>query len=147
MSKLLPNFFQRRWEWHSRVVDFEKKFEKIHPPRRLPRIASQDFLEVFATLKVPETKCRGGGGNGDNLVVDKYNNQLDISIVICEGVKTYFVTLKLDDGDGLYDDVEETKDFSFNGMKAVQFFNTMLKLNIKTMLPQTAHRIFKDYTW
>jgi hypothetical protein len=43
--------------------------------------------------------------------------------------------------------VEETKDFSFNGMKAVQFFNTMLKLNIKTMLPQTAHRIFKDYTW
>ena len=133
MSKLQPNFFQRRWEWHSRVVDFEKKFEKIHPPRRLQ-------------LKVPETKpkCRGGGGgNGDNS--DKYNNQLDISIVICEGVKTYFVTLKLDDGDGLYDDVEETKDFSFNGMKAVQFFNTMLKLNIKTMLPQTALRIFKDY--
>jgi hypothetical protein len=143
MSKLQPNFFLRRWEWHSRVVDFEKKFEKIHP-NRLPH---SKVLEVFATLKVPETKpkCRGGGGNGDNLIVDKYNNQLDISIVICEGVKTYLVTLKLDDGDGLYDDVEETKDFSFYGMKAMQFFNTMLKLNIKTMLPQTAHRIFKDY--
>jgi len=132
MSKLQPNFFQRRWDWHWRVVDFEKKFVKIHP---LPR----KVLEVFATLKVPETKCRGGGGNGDN---DNYNNQLDLSIVICGGVKTYLVTLKLDDGDGLYDDVEETKDFSFYGMKAMQFFNAMLKLNIKTMLPQTAHRIF-----
>ena len=139
MSKLQPNFFQRRWDWPWRVVDFEKKFVKIHP---LPR-------KVFATLKVPETKCRGGGGNGDNdhLIGDNYNNQLDISIVICEGVQTYFVTLKLDDGDGLYDDVEETKDFSFYGMKAMQFYNEMLKLNIKTMLPQSAHRIFLDYKW
>ena len=145
MSKLQPNFFQRRWEWHSRVVDFEKKFEKIHPPRRLPRIESK-VLDVFATLKVPETKCRGGGGNGDNdhLLVDKYNNQLDISIVICEGVKTYFVTLKLDDGDGLYDDVEETKKFDTEAeaMRRVQE-----TIHLKTLLPQTAHRIFKDYTW
>ena len=140
MSKLQPNFFQRRWDWHWRVVDFEKKFVKIHP---LPQ--PRKVLEVFATLKVPETtpKCRGGGGNGDN--GDNYNNQLDMSIVICEGVKTYLVTLKLDDGDGLYDDVEETKDFSFYGMKAMQFYHTMINLNIKTMLPQSAHRIFLDY--
>jgi len=131
MSKLQPNFFQRRWDWHWRVVDFEKKFVKIHPPRK-----------VLTTLKVPETKCRGGGGNGDNLV-DKYNNQIYMVTAICGGVKTYFVTLKLDDGDGLYDDVEETKKFDTEA-EAMRCFQETIHL--KTMLPQTAHRIFKDYT-
>ena len=139
MSKLQPNFFQRRWDWHWRVVDFEKKFVKIHPPR-LPH---SKVLEVFATLKVPETKCRGGGGNGDNLI-DKYNNQIYMVTAICEGVKTYFVTLKLDDGDGLYDDVEETKKFDTEAEAMHCFQET---IHLKTMLPQTAHRIFKDYTW
>jgi hypothetical protein len=135
MSKLQPNFFQRRWDWHWRVVDFEKKFEKIHPPR-LPH---SKVLEVFATLKVPETKpkCRGGGGNGDN-----YKNRVYMSTVICGGVKTFLVTLKLDDGDGLYDDVEETKEFNTEA-EAMHFFQEMLKF--KNSLPQTALRLFRDY--
>jgi len=171
MSKLQPNFFQRRWEWHSRVVDFEKKFEKIHPPRRLqlkvpetkPKCrggggngdndknliylstvkfgASQDVLEVFATLKVPETKpkCRGGGGGGNG---DHYKNRIYMSTVNCGGVKTYLVTLKLDNSEDLYDDVEETKEFNTEA-DAMRCFQETLKL--KTLLPQTAHRIFLDY--
>ena len=137
MSKLQPNFFQRRWEWHSRVVDFEKKYEKIHPPR-LPRIESK-VLEVFATLKVPETKpkCRGGGGNGDN-----YKNRIYMATVNCGGVKTYLVTLKLDNSEDLYDDVEETKEFDTEA-EAMRCFKETLKL--KTLLPQSAHRIFLDY--
>jgi hypothetical protein len=134
MSK--PNFFQRRWEWHSRVVDFEKKYEKIHPPR-LPHA---QVLEIFATLKVPETKCRGGGGNGDNN--ENYKNRIFMSTVICGGDKIYLVTLKLDDGDGLYDDVEETKEFDTEA-DALRCFHTMIQF--KNMLPQSAHRIFLDY--
>jgi len=132
MSK--PNFFQRRWEWHSRVVDFEKKYEKIHPKHCLPCAS-----KVFATLKVPETKCRGGGGNGDN---GNYKNRIYMSTVSFDGDKTYLVTLKLDNSDDLYDDVEETKEFDTEE-DALRCFQETIQY--KTMLPQSAHRLFLDY--
>jgi len=139
-----PNFFQRRWEWHWRVVDFEKKFEAIRPapPVRSKTNDLKDLLSFLATLETKGTTkstCRGGGGNGDN---DHYKNRLIMSTVKCYGNTTYLVTLRLDNADDLYDDVEETKEFDTE-LDASRCFQSMLKL--KTMFPQTAHQLFQDY--
>jgi hypothetical protein len=145
-----PNFFQRRWEWHWRVVDFEKKFEAIRPAPSV-RSKTNDLKDLLSFLATLETKLntnlttkptpRGGGGNGDN-AHDHYKNRLMMSTVNCGGDKTYLVTLLLDNADDLYDDVEETKEFDTES-DALRCFQSMLKL--KTMFPQTAHQLFQDY--
>ena len=88
-----PNYFQKRWEWHCRVIDFEKKFQG----RPL-----QPRLLTPTTRTIPTEPPR----HQPRLPND---NRLRLSTVITGNKKTYVVTLKL--YDELYDDVEEIRVF------------------------------------
>jgi hypothetical protein len=122
MSK--PNYFQTRWEWHSRVIDFEKKFR----PRLL-------FRPVQEPVPVPRPRPV-------QTDADKYNNRLPFCIVNFGGKKEYLVTLKLDNDDELYDDVEETRVFETE-QAAQQCFQSMLA--IRRIYPCSLLREFKSY--
>jgi len=142
MSKQ-PNFFARRWNWHSRVVDFEKKFEAIHPPifRCNPSVLN-DMVYAIATLKNDTKPGKYRGGNGD--IGDHYKNRIYMSTVNCGQVKEYLVTFVMDNTDDLYDDVEETKVFETEA-DAMRCFHYMLACKVNTMFPQSAHRVFLKY--
>jgi hypothetical protein len=121
MSK--PNYFQKRWEWHSRVIDFEKKFR----PRPLFRPPVQEPVPRPRPVQTD---------------ADKYNNRLHFSIVSFGGKKEYLVTLNLDNDDELYDDVEETRVFETE-QAAQQCFQSMLA--IRRVYPCSLLEQFKLY--
>ena len=122
MTKLLPNFFQRRLEWHSRVVDFEKKFEKIRAPKVK---VMKPVLLALKRLPVPEP-------------VPEYTNRVRYTIVTCGNVTEYLVTLRLDKR---YD-LEETKVFD-NEEDALTCFHAMKCM--RTLFPLYVLDEFQKY--
>jgi len=128
-----PNSFARRLEWHTRVVDFEKKFEVIRPTRSLSpdlSLLSRNLTPEF-TMELVDSKSKC-----------HYKNHLYCSTMRCGDITEYFVTLVLDNADDLYDDVEETRVFDTE-QDALQSFNDLIHL--KTMYPNSALSVFKNY--
>lgn len=142
MTALQPNLFQRRFVWHTRVVEFEKKYEAIMqlplppPPLFPPQLVRQNARDM--THDVPRDLL-------EDLPYIIYNNQGDYKnhINLCassSGAQVeYKVVLRLDDGDGLYDQENETRIFN-TGEEALQFMEDIDY--IKTLLPQTARQKF-----
>jgi hypothetical protein len=119
------NYFQKRWEWHWRVIEFEKKFQArplFREPEPEPR-------------QVPRPRPVATDA-------DKYNNRVYFSIVNCGGTKEYLVTLKLDNDDDLYDDVEETRVFETE-KEAQQCFQSMIA--IRRIYPYSLLEQFQLY--
>jgi hypothetical protein len=98
-----PNYFQKRWDWHCRVIDFEKKFQ-ARPQQPRPLTPTPRTVPTEPPLHQPRQRPIPND-------TDAYNNRLRLSTVITGNKKTYVVTLKLDNDDELYDDVEETRVF------------------------------------
>lgn len=133
-----PNYFARRLEWHTRVVDFEKKFEVIRPTRKRSLSPDLSLLSLLSRNLTPEFTME--------LVDSKskchYKNHLYCSTMRCGDITEYFVTLVLDNSDDLYDDVEETRVFDTE-QDALQCFNDLIHL--KTMYPSSALSVFKNH--
>jgi len=142
MQPKQPNFFQRRWEWHTRVVEFEKKYEAIHP-QQVVRPTADDyyFQTILAVLKkIPVVPAPEPAP--EPAPAPKYKNRVIYSIMRFGDLTEYLVTLKLDNSDDLYEDVEETKVFKTE-QDALACLNAMKPF--KTLLPQCALAEFQKY--
>lgn len=131
-APLKPNFFERRWVWHERVMEFEKKFETIRQVIRNDR--ERDFgvrnLSIDFSKEVAPK------------VEHIYKNRVRYTIMRCGDITEYLVTLRLDNSDELYDDVEETKVFE-NEEDALTCFHAMKCM--RTLFPLYVLGEFQKY--
>lgn len=142
MTALQPNLFQHRLVWHTRVVEFEKKYEALFPPPPLfpPQLVRQSARDM--THDVPRDLLQG---LLEYLPYHIYENQGDYNnhINLCASFRgeqiEYKVVLRLDDGDGLYEQEKESRIFN-TGEEATQFMEDIRY--IQTLLPQTAREKF-----
>lgn len=122
MSK--PNEFQKRWEWHVRCIEFEKKLQArpvlVERPVR-QRLLQQPVLHLHFEIP-PAEDCL---------------NKIEMSTT-CSG---YLVILTLDNQD-LYDDIEETLVFELE-KDARRCFKSMSLL--ENVSPISALRVFQSY--
>jgi hypothetical protein len=136
VTPLKPNLFQRRWKWHERVVDFEKKFDAIHPPLLPPKLVRHNATQTLSQTLVPRNL------SDDFEQATSYKNRLFCVKMRCGDTTEHLVSLMLDNSDDLYDDVEETKVFDTE-QEAIACFHAMQ--HIKTMYPCCAMDVFKNY--
>jgi hypothetical protein len=119
-----PNYFQKRFEWHVRCVEFEKKYQArpvlVDRPVR-QRLLQQPVLHLH--LKIPPT--------------EDYTNKIEFTS--CDG--KYLVILTLDNQE-LYEDIEETLVFELEE-DAHRCFKSMIPL--KNVFPTSALRVFQSY--
>lgn len=144
-APLKPNLFQRRWNWHNRVLDFEKKYETIlHPPvPRLVRPNARDVSQVMSSLVRDLSKDFDQEVKPAVKPADQpYKNRLYCATMRCGDLTEHLVSLVLDNSDDLYDDVEETKVFDTE-QEALTCFHALQ--HIKTMYPSCALDVFKNY--
>lgn len=143
---LEPNLFQRRWEWHERVVDFEKKFDAIRPPLLPPKLVRQNALvSPYAELArelVARDLSKEFAQMPKVAPITPYKNRLFCVTMRCGDITEYLVSLVLDNSDELYDEVEETKVFDTE-QAALTCFHDMQ--HIKTLYPSCAMDLFKNY--
>ena len=132
MTALQPNLFQRRLVWHTRVVEFEKKYEALFPPQLVRQSARDMTHDVPRDLlpALPYIIYRNQG---------EYKNHINLCASFRGEQIEYKVVLRLDDGGGLYDQEKESRIFN-TGEEATQFMEEIGY--IQTLLPQTAREKF-----
>ena len=139
MTALQPNLFQRRLVWHTRVVEFEKKYEALFPPPPLfpPQLVRQNARDMthdvprdLLPAPLPYIIYRNQG---------EYKNHINLCASFRGEQIEYKVVLRLDDGGGLYDQEKESRIFN-TGEEATQFMEDIGY--IQTLLPQTAREKF-----
>lgn len=135
-NKMNPvsNSFQR-FVWHTRVVEFEKKYVALLPPPppfppQLVRQSARDMTHDVPRDLLKKYKSKPLTG---------YKNHINLCASFCGTQIEYKVVLRLDDCDGLYEQEKESRIFN-TGEEATQFMEDMDY--IKTLFPQTAREKF-----
>ena len=135
-----PNLFQRPY---NNVLDFEKKFDAIHASKvkvLKPVVLNQ---EILALLINPDKNQKPEYEHEpDPEPKPEYKNRVRYTIVTCGDITEYLVTLRLDNCDKLYEDVEETKVFE-NEQDALTCFHEMKCM--RTLFPLYVLGEFQKY--
>ncbi len=143
-----PNYFSRRWDWHNRVIEFEKKYDAIHRPT--PQVVNDvnvdtllDLLKNFkSSSKEVSHEISREVSKEVQFSPEIYKNHLYFAILRYGDLTEYLVSLVLDNSDDLYEHMEETHVFTTE-QEAQQCFQDLKHL--KRMNPPCAMAIFKDY--